>query len=231
MKTVESKLRNNERLQYEIKEAVDTGHDIEETIRRITLKALTEGELDTKSVQQVVSAVVKGVRSGATSHGSEAKDILVKAVSGLDEALSKAAEASKLALEEAAGRGEEFSSHDLKRALNDMQGLEELFLEALRDVAKGGKDHASVILHDLAEHAQHSGTAVGAQLKDGMTELVEQISDASKAQLESRGESAKTTASLLARLASGMLEGIADSLHPTDNAEARPDKQSQDKSD
>ncbi|MEA1890558.1 MAG: DUF6781 family protein [Pseudomonadota bacterium] len=231
MKTVESNLRNNEKLQDEIKGAVDTGHDIEETVRRITLKALTEGELDTKSVRQVASTVVKGARLGAASHGSEARDILVKAISGLDEALSKAAEASKLALEEAAGRGEEFSSHDLKRALDDMQGLEELFLEALRDAAKGGKDRVSVILHDLAEHAQRSGTAVGAQLKDGLTELVDQVTDAGKDRLESGGESAKTTASLLARLASGLLEGIADSLHPSDEVESRPDKQSPDKSD
>ncbi len=231
MKTVESNSRNSEKLQDDIRSAVDAGHDIEETVRHITLRALTEGELDTKSIHQVASAVVKGARLGATSHGPETKDILTKAVSGLDEALSRAAEASKLALEEATGRGEEFSSHDLKRALDDMQGLEELFLESLRDVAKGGKDQVSVILHDLAEHAQHSGTAVGTQLKDGLTDLIGQVSDASKARLESGGESAKTTASLLARLASGLLEGIADSLHPSDNAESRPDKQSQDKRD
>jgi len=163
MKRDESDSRNNEVLQDEIKGAVETNRDIKETVRRITLKALTEGELDTESIRQVASAVVKGAGMGAESHGSEAKDILVKAVSGLDEALSKAAEASKLALEEATSRGEEFSSHDLKQTLDDMQELEELFLETLRDAAKGSKDQVSVILRDLAEHAQHSGTAVGTQ--------------------------------------------------------------------
>ncbi len=231
MKKDESELRNNEVLQDEIKGAVETGHDVKETVRRITLKALTEGELDTESVRQVASAVLKGAGMGAESHGSGAKEILDKAVSGLDEALSKAAVASKLALEEATGRGEEFSSHDLKQMLDDMQGLEELFLETLRDTAKGGKDQVSIILHDLAEHAQHSGTAVGTQLKEGLTDLVEQVTGAGKAQLESGAESAKTTGSLLAQLTSGMLKGIADSLHPSVDVEAKPNEKSQDKSD
>ena len=231
MNRAESDLRNNEKLQDEIKGAVETGRDIKETVRRVTLKALTEGELDTESVRQVASAVVKGAGIGAASHGAEARDILTMAVSGLDEALSKAAEASKLALEEAAGRGEEFSSHDFKQTLDDMQGLEELFLETLRDAAKGSKDQVAVILHDLAEHAQHSGTAVGTQLKEGLTDLVEQATGAGKSQLESHAESVKTTGSLLARLASGMLEGIADSLHPSADVESRPGKKSPDESD
>lgn len=228
----ESELSNSEVLQDEIKGAVETGRDVQDTVKRITLKALTEGVLDTESVQQVARAVVKGAGLGAVSHGgAEVKGILVKAISGLDEALSKAAEASKLALEEAAGRGEEFTSHDLKRALDDMQGLEDLFLEALRDAAKGGKDQVSTTLTDLVDHAQHSGTAVGKQLKESMTVLVEQITGAGKAELEAGTGAVKTTGSLLARLASGILEGIADSLHPSGDVGAKPGEKSPDKSD
>ena len=223
--------RNNEVLQDEIKGALETGRDIKETVRRITLDALTKGELDTESVQQVASAVVRGAGMGAASPGTETKDILVQAVSGLDEALSKAAEASKLALEEAIGRGDEFSSHELRRSLDDMQGLEELLLETLHNAAKGGKDQVSVILQDLAEHAQHSGTAVGTELKEGLTDLVEQITDHGNTRLESGVESVRETSSLLARIASGILEGIADSLKPSADVEARPNDKSADKSD
>lgn len=229
MKTDQSTSQNNEQLQDVIQEAVETGQDIKETVRRITIKALTESKLDTQSIRQVASSVVKGAGLGASSHGSETKDALKKAVSGLDEALSKAAEASKLVMEEAVGRSEEFSSHDLKRTLNDIQGLEELFLETLRDAAKGSKDQISIILHDLAEHAQHSGTAVGTQLKEGLTDLVKQVSDIGKVQLELGTESVKTTGSLLARLTAGMLEGIADSLHPSSNVDDKSKMPSQDK--
>ena len=69
------------------------------------------------------------------------------------------------------------------------------------------------------------------QLKKGLTDLVEQVSGHGNVRLESGVESAKTTGSLLARIASGMLEGIADSLHTSVDVEARPDKKSPDESD
>ncbi|MDQ7073541.1 MAG: hypothetical protein Q9N32_08980 [Gammaproteobacteria bacterium] len=210
---------NTEQLQDDIQHAVQSGQDIKETVRRLTIKALTEGNLDSKSVRQVVDAVVKGASLGAQHHDLAAKDALDKAISGLDGALSKAAEASKLALQEVLARTEDFSSHDLKRALNDIQGLEALFVDVLRDVATGSKNQLSGMLHDLAEHAQHSGTAVGEEIKNNLAELMGLIADSGKTQLESGVDSVKTTGSLFARLAAGTLEGIADSLHPVSKAD------------
>lgn len=229
MNTDQRNVSNNEQLQDDIQETVQTGRDVKETVRCITIKALTNGELDMKSVRQVADAVIKGASLGAENHNLEARQLLTEAVSGLDEALSKAAEASKLALQESVGKTEEFSSHDLKRTLNDLQGLEEIFVETLRDAAKGGEDQVSIILHDLAEHSQHSGTAVGSQLKDGLSKLVHQVGDAGKIRLESGTDSIKTTGALLARIAAGMLEGIADSIQPSPDDESN--SPSQDKAD
>lgn len=219
---------NNEQLQDDIQATVQTGQDVKETVRAMTIKALTTGDLDTKSVRQVADTVIKGARLGAENTGLVTKDVLNEAVSGLDAALSKAAEASKLALQESIDKTEEYSSHDLKRTLNDLQGLEELFVETLRDAAKGGEDQVSTILHDLAEHAQHSGTAVGSQIKEGLSELVKQLGGAGKIQLESGAESIKTTGALVAIIAAGMLEGVADSIQSSSGDSNKP---SQDKAD
>jgi len=229
MNADQTNIANNEQLQSDIEETVQRGKDVKETVRRITIKALTNGELDTKSVRQVVDVVIKGARLGATNNSLVAKDSLGEAVSGLDEALSKAAEASKLALQESVGKAEQFSSHDLKRTLNDLQGLEELFVETLGDAAKGGEDQASIILHNLAEHARHSGTAVGTQLKDGLSELIQQVAGAGKVQYNSSSESIKMTGAQLARISAGMLEGIADSINPSDDTKSN--SSSQDKAD
>jgi len=227
--TDQKNVSNNKQLQGDIEEIVQTGQDVKETVRSITIKALTNGELDIKSVRQVADAVVKGARLGVENRDLVEKDLLGEAVLGLDEALSKAAEATKLALQESIGQTEEFSSHDLKRTLNDLQGLEEMFVETLRDAAKSGEDQVSTILHDLTEHAQHSGTAVGSQVKGGLSNLVQQVGDAGKIQLESGAESIKTTGALLARITAGMLEGIADSINPLDDAESN--RSPQDKAD
>ena len=194
--------------------------DVKEAVRQITMKALTHGEFDLSAMRRVAKSVVAGARSGASDRGPELRQVLGHAISGLDEALSKAAEATKLALQEAVGRGDHFSAHELKKTLTDVQELEHMFVQTLRDAARGGRDQAHQILEGLADHARNSGTAVGAQIRESMADLVVHLTSAGKEGVKSGVRSAKTTASLMARLASGMLEGIADSLH-TGKAERR----------
>ncbi len=199
-------------LEHEIRDAVASGRDVKEIVRQVTLKALTRRDLDLAAIRQVARAVVAGARQGASGR-PEVGEVLGKAVSGLDEALSKAAEATKLALQEATGRGDTFTTQDLKRTLGDLQMLEQMFVETLRDAARDGRDQVHEILGGLAEHARHSGTAVGAQIRESMSDLVVHLSSAGRSGVRSGVRSAKTTAAMMARLASGVLEGIADSLH------------------
>lgn len=228
MEKEQASSQTSEQFQKDIQDVVQTNQDVKESVRCMTIKALTDGDLDMESARKVADAVIKGAKLGAAEHGLAAKDVLAEAVLGLDEALSKAAEASTLALQESIGRAEDFSSHDLKKALGDIQGLDALFKETLIEAAEGGKDQMSAMLRDLAEHAQHSGAAVGQQFKEGLDALVQQVADINQVQIDSGVESIKTTGSLIARIAAGMLEGIADSMEPTN---AKANNSSQDKAD
>ncbi|MGE0311704.1 MAG: DUF6781 family protein [Lautropia sp.] len=202
-------------LEDEVRQAVAGGEDVKEAVRRITLSALTRRELDVPAIRRVARSVVSGARLGAADRGPDVREALGNAMSGLDEALSRAAEATRLALQEAVGRGETLSGPALKQTLKDVQTLEQLFVDTLRDAARGGRDQVHQILDGLAEHARNSGTAVGAQIRESMADLVVQLAGAGRAGLRAGVKSATTTASTMARLASGVLEGIADSLHPT----------------
>lgn len=205
-------------------DTVESDDDIQASVRRITLKALARGDLDVGGMRRVAHAVADGARQGAITHGPDAGKALTKAISGLDEALAKAAETTKLAIEEVAGRAGEFSSHDLRRALNDLQGLEALFFETLNQVAKGGADLTSETMQDLIKHTQQSGTAVGAQVKQSLEQLGVTVAEAEKARLATGAKTIRTTGALLSRIASGMLAGVADSLHPADDADSQSQK-------
>ena len=213
MKKDKSDSKNsNEKLQDEIKGAVETGRDVKETVRSITLKALTEGKLDTEMVRQVASAVVKGAGLGAASHGSKARDILVKAVSGLDEALSSAAEASKLAVEEVAGHLKAFSKQDLKQATDDLLTLEEMYLDTLKRVAKESDEFIGSTLNDLVQHARHSGTAVGRRSTEIVKTLNHELGQTLSETMAAGSDSALKVASQLSHAAVGFLDGIAQTL-------------------
>src|SRR5690606_32033053 len=124
--------------------------------------------------------VTNGVHEGAqkqllaaSNQTQAAQSQISEAVSGLDSALARVAEATKLAIQEAAGRAQKFSDKELVRTKSDLEGLESIFLDTLQNAASGAKGALSDILQDIATHAKNNGTVVGAQLKETLTILTQ----------------------------------------------------------
>jgi len=202
---------NAKKMRDEVRRAIEQGRGIQKAVRDITLKALTRGELDPDAIRKVTRDAVKGVQEAAAVQGVRVKDVVAEAVAGVDEALAHAAQALKLSIEEAAGRAEKFSREDLAKARASLKNLEGDFLDALRDTARAGSGTVSAILDDLIEHAQASGTAVGRQL-ERMSGLSGRMAEAGRAQFEAGMHAAMSSTAMMARIASGVLAGIADSL-------------------
>jgi F0F1-type ATP synthase membrane subunit b/b' len=202
---------NAKKMRDEVRRAIEQGRGIQKAVRDITLKALTRGELDPDAIRKVTRDAVKGVQEAAAVQGVRVKDVVAEAVAGVDEALAHAAQALKLSIEEAAGRAEKFSREDLAKARESLKNLEGDFLDALRDTARAGSGTVSAILDDLIEHAQASGTAVGRQL-ERMSGLSGRMAEAGRAQFEAGMHAAMSSTAMMARIASGVLAGIADSL-------------------
>jgi len=207
-------MSHNDSLQKEIQGAVERGDDVKETVKQITIKALAERKLDKESLGEVVKAVTKGAGLGAATHTheSDVKAVLAKALDGLDDALSATAEASKLALEEAAGNLKEFGKNDLKQALDDLAALEELYLDTLKQVAKSSDSAIGNILNDLIQHARHSGTAVGQRSREIIEKLNRDLAHTLNNTLTSGADTALKVSGQLSRAAAGFLEGIAQTL-------------------
>jgi len=205
MSTAETKIRD------EVRRAFEQGRGVQGAVRKITLKALTQGELDQNAIRRVTSEVVKGIQEAATVQGVLAKDVVAEAIAGVDEALAHAAQALKLSIEEAAGRAGTFSREDLAKARDNLAHLEGDFLQVLRETARAGGSTVSAILEGLIKHAQASGTAVGRQLGQ-VSALSGQMGEAGRAQFEAGVRAAMSSTALMARIASGVLTGIADTL-------------------
>jgi len=194
------------------RKAVERGESIREDVHNITLKALSEGRLDIKKMNQVIRAVMEGASIGAEAKGTHVKDALLDAMAGMDEALAKSAEASKLAIEETAGRVKDFSSHDLKRAMDDLLALEKLFFETVQDVAKGSNEMIRGTLNDLIKHAQQSGSSVGKTSSDAVTSLSQKLGNTLKDTASASAHASLEIGAHIANAAAGILEGIADTL-------------------
>jgi hypothetical protein len=181
-------------------------------VRAITLDALTRGSLDTDALKRVTAAVVKGAREGAAPLGERGGQALKEAMRGLDEALAGAAEAAQLAIQEAAGRSDEFSRQGLKRAADDLATLQTLFIETLQDAARDTKGVVKATFTELVEHARSSGSAVSQRVKIASDQLAHAMTEGAHDQAKKGMEVLRHETALLAGLAAGLLRGIAARL-------------------
>jgi len=213
-------------LESEVRAAVEQGHDVQETVRQLTLRKISARSLDIESLRQITLAVVRGARAGAqkelsksAAQASIAKAQLKQAITGLDVALAQFAEATKLALQEAAGRAQRYSSEDLSRTRADLETLETIFLETLQASASSSKDAAGDILHDLAAHSRTHGSAVGAQLQETLSVITHQLATTGRSQVVAGLHLAKATSDLVRQIAAGVLTGLADHVTPGSSKE------------
>lgn len=211
-----------ERVERDVEAAVEGDPaSVAERVRTITLGALSHGKLDADALKQVTSAVLKGAQQGIERPDRERTEAIREAVRGLDEALATAAQATLLAVNEAVGRGSEYSRQEIRGTLDQIGAMESNFLRTLADAGRGATGLARATLHELAEHARHSGTAVGGRVASAGSDLARAVADLTREQMHSGARTLRNEAGLLAALASGMLRGIADRLHPTGTDDAK----------
>ncbi|WP_262964797.1 DUF6781 family protein [Methylobacter psychrophilus] len=199
---------NQQQVKDAVRTAVKSGINVHQQVKAITITALTSRQLDMENINSVTEVVGKGINEGMSTQGEQAKEVFKQAATALDDALAIAAEASKLAIEEAASRVTEYSRHDLNDAIKDLQAMEGSFLDTLAKVAKGSNQVIAEIVNDFITHTAQSGTAVGKQTLIAL-EALKDISQLSKTVLVS---STVATVSTLAQIGSGILLGIAESL-------------------
>lgn len=203
---------SSDQVQESVQEAVGKNEGISEAVRKITVDALSKRHLDYEGIKSTVRDVLEGAKMGIVDDGGQVKAAFQQVTQGLDEALAQSAEASKLAIEETAGRIQDFSKQDLKRALDDLSGLEDLFIETLNEAAKSSQGVISETITDLVGHAKNNGTVVGKRINNDVSVLRDKLGQAGKDQAVEITDAAKSFGANVASAASGFLAGIAEAL-------------------
>jgi hypothetical protein len=89
--------------------AMRRGQRVQDEIRAITLRALTEAKFDRAALRRATREVADAIREAAKAQGEGAREAAKQAVAGMDHALADAGHAFRLSLEEAAVSGAVFA--------------------------------------------------------------------------------------------------------------------------
>ena len=186
--------------------------DLRERMRELTARALHERRMALKDVREIVGAIASGVGSGLSARGGEMKEGLKQAVSGLDDAISSAAQTASYTLREAASHGKSFKDNERKDSLEQLRDLESQIVDTLKQTAKQSGGKLKEELDYLSDHLKNSGTRTGEQVRESLQQLASGVKASSEAGRAGLSESASAATEHLSQIASGILAALSDSL-------------------
>jgi hypothetical protein len=193
-------------------ESVRAGIDIRARIHDVTLVALTSRRFDRHGMRDVVRAVTSGMAIGAENSRTDLRNALAEAFRGMDEAITRSADASRVALRQLVATGRDLSENDVRQALATMKRLEDDFLSTAANAAESAGEKVRPELERLLDTARRNGTDTGRVAASTFTELAQRFSVASLDMALASVELATEVGSRFALIASGILGGIADAL-------------------
>ena len=200
------------------------GENIRERVRELTLQALQSRRLDLAATREVITSLTQGISLGAERRGQDLRRALSDAFAGMDQAISKAAQASNLALKELASRGREFSDNELKQGLERMRQMEGDFLDSVREVSKSASGGVKREWQDLIAHAQRAGTETGQVISQTARDFSARMTATMSEGAIAGVDAARQFGERFAALASGILAGMSEALRPDKDNDKDNDK-------
>jgi hypothetical protein len=186
---------------------------LREGVEQATLAALQGRELTLKNIRGALDGVTQAVTQGAAKNvaGIDAASLLDKAVMGMDDALLKAVQANRAALQQFVDRGADLREKHLKKALDDLDKFEDTLIGAVKKAGAGAGPLAAP-WQQMLEKMQAGGTLSGASAATTAEQFASQIQDSLRGSRAAGLRAAQALAESYAAMASGVLVGMMDAL-------------------
>lgn len=186
------------------------GETVRKAVHEATLKALQGRELTLANIRQVLGTVTKAASAGAAGSKLPAPDVealLTKAFAGMDGAMEQAVLANQRALQQLVDQGVSLRETQLKKALADIEKMEETLFASVRKAAPADGPWSGVF-----QAMQGKGTGTGARANAALEQLVE---DTQQSLRDGRAMGLRASQALIdsySTLVSGVLIGMSDAL-------------------
>jgi hypothetical protein len=133
-------------------------------------------------------------------------------VAGMDDAMLKAVNANRLALQQLANQGADLHDKHLKKAMDDLDKFEDTLFATLKKTAAGAGAPLASAWAPVLEKMQMGGTASGAQATATVEQLAEQMQGALRSSRAASVRAAQVMAESYSTMVSGVLLGMSEAL-------------------
>jgi hypothetical protein len=188
---------------------------VRKAVADATLQALQGRELTLKNIRTALKSVADAASTGAAKNmtaGLDVESLLDKAVAGMDDALLKAVEANRAALQQFASQGADLREKHLKKAIDDLEKMEDTMMATLKKTAEGASAPVAGAWGQVLEKMQAGGTLSGAQAATTVEQLTGQMQTAVRDTRAASLRAMQVMAESYSAMVSGVLIGMSDAL-------------------
>ncbi|MCK4603135.1 MAG: hypothetical protein KAU41_00375, partial [Deltaproteobacteria bacterium] len=147
-------------------------------------------------VKTIAGKVMSGAVEAAEEAGKEAKHVAVGAFEGTQKGIGSA-------VETVGDKAKTFLHKDLAQTKEDLEAIEDLFIETTRKVARSSREEAKEVLNDLADQSKKTTSALRQKTRHAGEVAAETLKEAGK-------NAAKATAEATGKAANAMAEEVRE---------------------
>ena len=197
------------------------GEQLRAAVAQATLQALQGRELSLKNIRAVLKTVADAASAGAMKNampGVDVEALLDSAVTGMDDALIKAVDANRVALQQFVSQGADLREKHLKKAIDDLDKMEDTFIAAMKKATDGAAAPLAGAWGQVLGKLQAGGTMSGQQAANATEQFTAQIEQMQQTMRDSRAAGLRAASALAesyTAMVSGVLIGMADAMRST----------------
>lgn len=186
-----------------------------------TVQALQGRELSLANIRKVVAAVAEAASAGAMQNAAgNVESLLDQVVAGLDDALLRTVQANRVALQQFVDRGVSLRDTQLKKALSDLEKLEDTMVAAIRKGASAADESLAGPWNQVLEKINLGSTKTGSSVAGTVEQLTSRVTSALREGRATGLKAAQTLAESYTALVSGVLMGMSEALTQGGKAKA-----------
>ena len=185
LKSIEALGLMREIIRHSVKTIIDEGVDVEEKITQVTKEAvdnaLNAGKLSAQKAKEVSQEAILAAIQTAEEAQKDIEKTTKSAVSGAKQSIIQIVDKTKASFKEAGEMTVDLMEEDVRHTLEDLQIMEEFFVEALGNVANRVDETANKVLQESIREIKKTNTQ--------MKESVEEAADEALQYLKEKGSS------------------------------------------
>ncbi|MFG0283888.1 MAG: DUF6781 family protein [Phycisphaerales bacterium JB039] len=159
------------KLHEEVEEAVKSGEDIRDRVRDAVERAAARADRATGRLTELSRKTMDAALGAIDcSAPDDPESALRQVIDGLGDGLERTAQATRLAVEEAASESRAYASEDLKQTSDDLRTISKMFVETVdraigaageqtRQQVRGARDHASRTIDSIRPSLESAAEA------------------------------------------------------------------------